>query len=75
MEFRDCLHETLRILDSAKDVFIYSASNKISYCITFYYIVLYRASGVKPFFNVFFLNWNLIRRKIYMLNFVLKKVI
>ena len=33
---------------------IYSASNKVSYCITFYYIVLYPASGVKPFFNGFF---------------------
>ena len=52
IEFRDCLHETLRILDSAKGIFeIYSASHKGAYCIL-YYIVLYLVSRVKPFLKV-----------------------
>ena len=70
MEFRDCLHETLRILDSAKDIFRYSASNKMEYFIL-YCIVLYPVSDVKPFFN----GKHLIKRKIYMLHFVLEKAI
>ena len=49
----------------------YSASNKVAYCIL-YYIVLYPVSVVKPFF---FNDKHLIKRKIYMLNFVLKKAI
>ena len=49
---------------------IYSASNKVAYCIL-YYIVLYPVSVVKPFFN----GKHLIKRKIYMLNFVLTKAI
>ena len=45
MEFRDCLHKTLRILDSVKDIFRnLSASNKVAYCIL-YYIVLYPVSA------------------------------
>ena len=43
---------------------IYSASNKVAFCIL-YYIVLYPVSGFKPFFN----GKHLIKRKIYMLNF------
>ena len=49
---------------------IYSASNKVAYCIL-YYIVLYPVSVVKPFFN----GKYLIKRKICMLNFALKKAI
>ena len=49
---------------------IYLASNKVAYCIL-YHTVIYPASGVKPFFN----GKDLIKRKIYMLNFVLKKAI
>ena len=49
---------------------IYSASNKVAYFIL-YYIMLYPVSGVKPFLN----GNNLIKRKIYMFNFVLKKAI
>ena len=49
---------------------IYSASNKVAYCIL-YCIVLYPVSVVKPFFN----GKYLIKKKIYMLNFALKKAI
>ena len=49
---------------------IYSASDKATYCIL-YYIVLYPVSGVKPFFK----GKHLIKRKVYMFNFVLKKAI
>ena len=48
---------------------IYSASNKVAYC-NLYYIVLL-VSSVKSFF----IGKHLIKRKIYMLNFVLKKAI
>ena len=49
---------------------VYSVSNKVAYCIL-YYTVLYPVSGDKPFFN----GKHLIKRKIYMLNFVLTKTI
>ena len=49
---------------------IYSASNEVGYFIL-YGIVLYPVSGVKPFFN----GKHLIKRKIYMLHFVLEKAI
>ena len=47
---------------------IYSASNKVAYCILY---VLYPVRGVKPVFN----GKHSIKKKIYMLHFVLKKTI
>ena len=45
---------------------IYSGSNKVAYCILY---VLYPVRGVEPVFN----GKHLIKKKIYMLHFVLKK--
>ena len=68
VEFWNCMHEYWTLPGIFFETYL--ASNKVAYCIL-YYIVLYTVSGVKPFPN----GKHLIKRKIYMLHFVLKKAI